>query len=55
MSMMMIPSTKDTTIETCLLKRKCVPEQSEVSRSLWEPEVVVVQTIVLLQQNGHGA
>lgn len=36
-------------------EQKCVPEQSEVGGSLWEAEVVVLQTVVLLQQNGHGA
>lgn len=36
-------------------EQECVPEQSEVGGSLWESEVVVLQTVVLLQQDGHGA
>lgn len=33
----------------------CVPEQGEVGGSLREAVVVVLQAVVLLQKNGHGA
>lgn len=42
-------------LEVLTFEQKCVPEQSKVGRSLREADVVVLQTVVLLQQNGHGA
>lgn len=49
------PHSPCTKVLGMYFQQECVPEQSEVGGSLWESEVVVLQTVVLLQQDGHGA